>query len=903
MPNRRSYRHQIISLVPNEVKSGETVTMTVAREVITPKEAVVLVDGKQAVVKLVRSRSIVFTAPASRIHGPVPVIVRYRGEDSPPAWLIMLATPPPTTSTTRATDTAGIVAMPSKTTGPPTAARTPRDQAPTLEIFSLVGVIGMIGLLIVLVVRLRSRPDEKLKKRIVREHLERVVKRPDTETRIQPDRGIPQPAPPAGLVRMCADGECVLFAGQGLDLIAGYRPLPDVLDELIREAPIDPPMRSRLQHGLLRGETEAVLDILLATDAAHFLLRVLKRSYRDLPPDPGVLEALRVIDFAGILTTSWTQLLPHIFRMRNPVEVSLPRAENVSALLETAQFAIVRLFGRADVPDPLILTATEMRQIIRRNDFLSKYLTSLLSTRPHLFIGVNGDTIDDYFSALQWGPAAGRHFAVLEADSKTELDRERLKARYGIEVIETPPTAGLEATRTFVEELAQAVRADKASSLRQRAADVPTLRRLVLQNIGAFRSLDLTLSPGWNVILGNNASGKTTILRAIAAALCGDDPRAAVAAERLLHAGASSGFVELTIGGDIYRAELIRELKHVRVVNRQLTPLQTGKALVLGFPAIRGIGGGKEASSDSSGDILPSPDVSDILPLLTGNSDSRTDRVKQWLIDLESRRLRAGGESWRLAELRNKFFELLNVFTPGLPICFANVDFEAKQVFVKAGEDIIPLDYVSQGMISVVAWIGTLLQRMYAVRARSEDPTKEPAIVLIDELDAHLHPEWQQEIVARLKEQFPNVQFIATTHSSLVVAGLRRTEVFLASRDLEDTSRISVVPSPIHFEGLRADQILTSPLFGLSSTRGPHVDRYSELLTKRDRTPEDERELEILRGSIAETDEVLKTRRLRHALDELASEKGFEALLAGEKIAPEVRERLLAAIAREDRDA
>ena len=57
--------------------------------------------------------------------------------------------------------------------------------------------------------------------------------------------------------------------------------------------------------------------------------------------------------------------------------------------------------------------------------------------------------------------------------------------------------------------------------------------------------------------------------------------------------------------------QFIRELKHVRIVNRQLTPLQTGKALVLGFPAIRGIGGGKGASGDSSGDVLPSPDVSE----------------------------------------------------------------------------------------------------------------------------------------------------------------------------------------------------------------------------------------------------------------------------------------------------
>jgi hypothetical protein len=80
-----------------------------------------------------------------------------------------------------------------------------------------------------------------------------------------------------------------------------------------------------------------------------------------------------------------------------------------------------------------------------------------------------------------------------------------------------------------------------------------------------------------------------------------------------------------------------------------------------------------------------------------------------------------------------------------------------------------------------------------------------------------------------------------------------------------------------------------------------HVDRHAELLAKRDRTPEEEQELAILQSSISETDEFLKTKRLRHALDQLATEEGFSALLSGHKIDPRMRDRILSTISREEK--
>lgn len=861
----------ITAIVPQRVNLGGEVVVWVSRDLDAVKEpeVAVTVAGEKATIKSVSRRAITIVVPNTLVAQTARVAVIYRGQSSENSPQIEVL---------------------------PAITYNPFKNSQVLLVVLMAFAAALTGVIVTFFVikwyqRARSKDARNRSDAPLEENL--AVDPADVEE---------MPDPPESLVRACAAGGCVLFAGQGFDLIAGYPQMGDVLTDFVRRTTLDPLMRLQLLDGLKRREVDPVIDILLASPVAAELTERVAAAYRDSAPRRSVLLPLRRIDFAAIITTSWTPLLAHLFRARDPLDIPLPRTDNVSDLLQSDRFPLIRMLGNAADVKTLILTRTEMRQLIRRNDFFSKYLTSLLSTRSHVFIGVSASTIDEYFSALQWGPSTIRHFAVLQGDSGSALQREQLKARYGIEIIETPSSAGLDGSRKFVEDLVHAVTAEKPSIAQRRAPDVPTLNRLLLENIGPFETLDLALSPGWNVILGNNGSGKSTILRAIAAALCGDDPRAAVVADRLLRAGASNGFVELTVGSDVYRAEFIRELSRVRVVNRQLTPLQTGKIFALGFPAVRGIVPPKGTSSDISSETLPNPDVSDVLPLIAGEVDPRTESLKQWLINLESRRQRDKRESGRLLELRNRFFELLNVFTPGLPVTFDRVDFDTNQVLVRtADSDVsIPIDYVSQGMISVIAWVGTLLQRMYAVRAKSENPTQEPAVVLIDEIDAHLHPEWQQEIIGRLKAQFPQVQFIATTHSPLVVAGLRREDVFIADRD-EVTKRATVVPSPIHFEGLRADQILTSPLFGLSSTRQLHVDRHAELLAKRQRTPEEEKELAILQSSIAETDELLKTKRLRHALDQLASEEGFAALLSGQKLDPKMRRRILSTISSEEK--
>lgn len=132
-------------------------------------------------------------------------------------------------------------------------------------------------------------------------------------------------------------------------------------------------------------------------------------------------------------------------------------------------------------------------------------------------------------------------------------------------------------------------------------------------------------------------------------------------------------------------------------------------------------------------------------------------------------------------------------------------------------------------------------------------PNKMTGIVLLDEVEQHLHPRWQRHIVRLLRQQFPKIQWIMTTHSPLCAVGIS---------DLPDEEcqllRFNKAPQGFielieiaSLRGLKADKVLTSPAFGLATTRNPEIaeklDHFSTLYLKESRTSQEEQEFIELR--------------------------------------------------------
>ncbi|WP_407411928.1 AAA family ATPase [Acinetobacter sp.] len=97
---------------------------------------------------------------------------------------------------------------------------------------------------------------------------------------------------------------------------------------------------------------------------------------------------------------------------------------------------------------------------------------------------------------------------------------------------------------------------------------------------------------------------------------------------------------------------------------------------------------------------------------------------------------------------------------------------------------------LSQGEKSLMALVGDIARRLAMMNPKLDNPLRGQGIVLIDEIDMHLHPQWQRTIIHRLQTTFPNCQFILTTHSPLVISDVQDILVY----DLED-QKITALPS------------------------------------------------------------------------------------------------------------
>jgi hypothetical protein len=241
----------------------------------------------------------------------------------------------------------------------------------------------------------------------------------------------------------------------------------------------------------------------------------------------------------------------------------------------------------------------------------------------------------------------------------------------------------------------------------------------------------------------------------------------------------------------------------------------------------------------------PLPRVSDILPLLHGGVDARGQELRAWIRQNYAIQQDPKAPPAEQAKARSRidtFFAIVDEMAPGFELRFSRCDSLTGEILLATSDGEIPLDYVSQGMSSMIGWLGSLIQRLSEIHSDQPNPAAARATLLIDEIDSHLHPEWQQLLVPTLRKHFPNLQVIATTHSAIMVGSLEQKEVVKVQRD-EAGLRIELLDKS--YKGYRFDQILTDEAFDLASARDQDWEarrrEYAALLGKSLRTPEEEK--------------------------------------------------------------
>ena len=103
------------------------------------------------------------------------------------------------------------------------------------------------------------------------------------------------------------------------------------------------------------------------------------------------------------------------------------------------------------------------------------------------------------------------------------------------------------------------------------------------------------------------------------------------------------------------------------------------------------------------------------------------------------------------------------------------------QMRIKKNGFSLNVSQLSDGEKIYMALVGDLCRRLTLANPTLDDPLQGEGIVLIDELDLHLHPQWQTEIATKLCETFPNIQFIVTTHSPLVITNVQSSQLRILS--------------------------------------------------------------------------------------------------------------------------
>ena len=211
---------------------------------------------------------------------------------------------------------------------------------------------------------------------------------------------------------------------------------------------------------------------------------------------------------------------------------------------------------------------------------------------------------------------------------------------------------------------------------------------------------------------------------------------------------------------------------------------------------------------------------------------------------------------------------------PGVPL-------DETGILVKTPYGTVPLSQLSFGYRTVFAWTVDIAWWLLQRNPGSSNPFHEPAIVIVDEIDLHLHPRWQRKIRYQLTKHFPKVQFIATAHSPIMAQSSLDANVAVVR---QSGDHAVILNDPVVVASWRIDQLVTSELFGLASARSPELEkqeaRRSELLEKADLSPdeqvelgalnrmalemptgspEDERAMEIIRRAAAQLDSNEKT--------------------------------------------
>lgn len=378
---------------------------------------------------------------------------------------------------------------------------------------------------------------------------------------------------------------------------------------------------------------------------------------------------------------------------------------------------------------------------------------------------------------------------------------------------------------------------------------------LQIRDVGLFDKIEFEFDPQINVLVGPNNCGKTTALFTIAdiAVYPFDFPR------KHLREGSSFNVLfgeiqrseesiegHLPISSDDKKYWPKKQIDEFDRIRRKLGFASFTPALRVGTD-FKSLGPVMDTERTGTDDVDEDEDESFDLV----SSFIRDKAIIQDLVNLDYQSYREAKPTIR--GTIDLIASVASQITEGFPVKFAGVK-EEKGGLVPCfdtPDGRMPLNVLSQGTQGLILW----LTRFIIGYARYYDfPVSyagKPGVLIIDEIDAHLHPSWQRRILPVLSAQFPALQIFCSTHSPLLLAGLKRGQIQLLHRGSK--GKVTVTQNETDVKGWSADEIYS----GFLEVENPtdfetdnQLERLEELRSKKFLSPAEKKELEQLRKGI-----------------------------------------------------
>ncbi|OTQ35261.1 recombinase RecF [Gilliamella apis] len=347
------------------------------------------------------------------------------------------------------------------------------------------------------------------------------------------------------------------------------------------------------------------------------------------------------------------------------------------------------------------------------------------------------------------------------------------------------------------------------------------IESLKIENVGGISSLSLdSFDPNLNIICGENGIGKTNILDSIASLFSSYEPISIS-----VKSGFEQGCIKSSVDGKVISRPIKKKYTNLTYKTWECVNDENANFNLLYLKVNRVFKYRRESSINSDPDVINRT---------TENAEGLdNDDIKQWFV---SRYLHSAHVN-NLTDVQQENIKLaiscFSLLDNKVTFCKTTTQ---NEIIVKTPTGEIYFELLSSGFRSILfILLGIIKEIEYRFQDNNVLASDFNGIILIDEIELHLHPEWQGKVCSVLTKTFPKAQFIISTHSPHVIQTAEANEVIALSGENGHLEKRTLDIAPHGFKGWTVEEILTD-VMGMRDVR---TEKYREVYTKFSRALDD----------------------------------------------------------------